>query len=69
MNLNNPQYGDTRIGLKFLFLPKKIDNKLYWLRNVFVTEVYTKDYIAVMSNYTDEIEGYEDSWAVIKYQI
>jgi hypothetical protein len=28
MNLNNPQYGDTRISLKFLFFPKKL-TKIY----------------------------------------
>lgn len=57
-----PKYGTVRNRKKFLFFPKRINGEWYWLRNCYVTDIYTKDAYIVMNNYTDELEGYTDGW-------
>lgn len=61
MNPTNA-YGTTRTVSKFLFLPKKIHGKWYWLRKYTVTQVFKK--YAHVSFYNNTAD-----WINVKYEI
>lgn len=54
--------GDIRFIKRFLFLPRFINGRWQWLKNVNIRQEYQKNAFAIVSNYTDEIESYEDGW-------
>ena len=68
MKDNIPQYGDIRVRAVFAWLPHRLynsHNHWIWLNYYLVTERYQKDGRAIVNNYYDDIEGYEDCWICI----
>lgn len=64
-----PTYGAQRFVKKFTWFPSFICGRFYWLKTVKVTEEFQQDAFAIVSNYTDEIEGYSDDWVPVSVEV